>query len=439
MRLTKKSAILCLLGAGTVQQASAIPADPSTDPLPVEVLNAVPGDLGGYNLIRDNTENIVYVSPRYGVLGSRLGLPFLSFAKVERGDESYGVLNAAFDFKVDKDDFTRLKTAIETTGWAVAPLPFESTSGTLSINSMADGEENGICRNITDIITGELKPVCSSFVIRSVAAPKGPTLGQLYNVQMVLTGDGTQLYQKLLKGGNGISFNMEANYQVAFPAYTAKLDVNYKKLSESYDLFAAAHYSNCLDVQVSDFFKKESLCEKKDDGSYESLNGNECSIRVSYTNQRGEAKQNLFKLPENGTDAELKQFATDYNEDIMVVHDAIEGLRVKFEEEMLSKYPTASVDKSVNYNFIARADRKRFEDEANFTLERKSVGGAVLRRTTIPGLALCVNTNPETGDVTRYAGNSSCQGFWNNAVAPLEFVGDTDEAVVEEEESDGWF
>ena len=420
--------------------AYAIPSDPATDPLPPEILRAIPDGLQGYLLLRDNTSKIVYVAPRYGVLANKAGMPFLSFAEVNREGVRYGVLNAAFDFGVDKADFTRLKQSVESvTGWSIAPIPFESTSGSLSQNSFTEGNQEGLCGEVTDPITGQLVKVCSNFVIRSNLAPKGPTLGQLYNVQLVLTGDGMDLYQKLLIGGNGISFNMEANYQVAFPAYTAKIDVNYKKLSESYAVFAAAHFSNCLDVQVSDFFKRESICAKKPDGSFESLNGGACAIKVSYTNQRGEAKENVFNLPDNYSTAELKALSVKYNDEIRIVHNAIEALRLDFEKRMLEKYPTASVDKNINYNFVLRADHQKFEENVNVTLERKTVGQSVIKSTTIPGIAACVNSNARTGEVKRYNGTIECVGFWKGETPPIQLLESTDESRVAKVESDGWF
>jgi len=434
----------CILAAAALSSligssAYAIPADPSTDPLPPEVLRAIPDGLQGYLLLRDNTSKIVYVAPRYGVLANQNGQPFLSLAEVNREGVRYGVLNAAFDFAVDRSDFTRLKAGVEKAGWAIAPIPFESTSGSLSLNSFNDGESEGICGEVTDPITGNTVKVCSNFVIRSNLAPKGPTLGQLYNVQMILTGDGVDLYQKLLVGGNGISFNMEANFQAAFPAYTAKIDVNYKKLSESYEAFAAIHFSNCLDIQVSDFFKRESLCEKRANGTYRSLNGGACSIKVSYVNQRGESKENMFRLPPNYSTEDLKVFAKTYNEEIMTIHNAIEGLRLDFERKMLEKFPTASVDKNVNYNFVFRADRKKYEEDVNVTLERKTVGAAVIKSTTIPGIAACVNTNAKTGEVKRYNGTAECVGFWKGETPPIELLERTDEDTVQDEIDDGWF
>ncbi len=419
-------------------QVFATPADPSTDPLPAVVLNALADHdaAQGYLLLRDNTANIVYISPRYGVVGNDNGVPLLSLADVTQNGITFGVLNAAFDFAVDRDDFVSIRDAVESVGWALAPLPFESTTGSLSINSLNDSEDNGICGEVIDIITGELIPTCANFVVRSVVAVNGPTLGELYNAQLVLSDAGTQLYGKLLKGGNGISFNMEANYMAAFPAYTAKIDVSYKKLSDSYDSFSALHFSNCLDVQVRNFFKRESICRENSNGEVVSLNGGECSINVTYTNQRDEEVNNLFELPDNYTDEDLQNFAEDYNEQITTIHNAIEGLRIKFENEMLEKYPTASVDKTVNYNFIRRSDRLHFEDEANFSLERKSVGGTVLKRTTIPGLAICINTNPSTGDVIRYSGNSDCHGYWLGEAQPLDMLDDTNET---DETDDGWF
>jgi len=440
MRKNLLPAVLLSTLLAPAYQALAIPADPATDPVPPEVLRAIPANLGGYQLLRDNTAKIVYVAPRYGVLASKSGLPFLSMAETKRDNVRYGILNASFDFGVDRADFAALKQAVESVpGWSVAPLPFESTNGSLSIGSFDAGKDGGACGEVTDPITGELQKVCANYVVRSNLAPKGPTLGQLYGVQLVLTGDGVDLYGKLLVGGNGLFFNMEANYQAAFPAYTAKIDVNYKKLSESYDAFAAIHFSNCLDVQVSDFFKRESLCAKKADGSYESLNGGECSIKVSYVNQRGESKENLFRLPENYTQEDLKTFAKQYNEEITTVHNAIEGLQKKFEDEMLTKFPTASVDKNVNYNFVFRADRKRFEEDVNFTLERKTVGAAVIKSTTIPGIAACVSTNPNTGEVRRYNKTQECVDFWNGTLTPVSLMESTDEGAVDAEEGDGWF
>ena len=419
--------------------AHSIPADPASDPVPVEVRQAIPEGLEGYLLLRDNIEKIIYVAPRYGKLAVERGLPLLSLANIRHEGIDYAVLNAAFDFKVDKEDFRALKSAIQSTGWAIAPMPFESTSGTLSINSRIDGEESGICGKVTNPVTGEIQDVCSSFVVRSLVALKGPTLGQLYNVQMVLTASGANLYSKLLKGGNGLSFNMEANYHAAFPAYSAKIQVDYKKLSESYDMFAAVHDSNCFDIQVSDFFKRESICSRREDGSYKTLNGGDCSITVTYTNHRGEKRQNLFQLPNNYSNKDMKTFAAKYNDEIRIVHDAIEGLRLDFERKMLEKYPTASVDKSVNYNYIARADRKRFEDEVHVTLERKTIGGAVIRSTTIPGIAACVQTNPNTGDVTRYGGNQDCVGFWNNEVKPLELLSSSDTEAISAASENSWW
>jgi hypothetical protein len=106
---------------------------------------------------------------------------------------------------------------------------------------------------------------------------------------------------------------------------------------------------------------------------------------------------------------------------------------------MLAKFPTASVDKSVNYNFVFRADRKRFDEEYNFTLERKTVGAAVIKSTTIPGIAACVSTNPGTGEVRRYNKTQECVDFWNGALTPISLMASTDEGAVQEEEGDGWF
>ena len=62
--------------------ALAITADPSTDPLPPEVLRAIPDGLKGYLLLRHNTAKIVYVAPRYGVLAYQKGQPFFRLPKL---------------------------------------------------------------------------------------------------------------------------------------------------------------------------------------------------------------------------------------------------------------------------------------------------------------------------------------------------------------------
>lgn len=401
--------------------AHAMPASASVDPLPAYVSNALPAQSIGYQLLRDNEQNIVYMSPRYGVLATQFGMPMLSFAEVNRGENRYAVLNASFNFAVDRDDFLATKKAVQSVGWSLQPLPFESTTATLSINDYDDGEAGGLCGEVEDILTGEPKTVCANFVIRARTNRKGPTLGEYHNTQLVLTGEGADLYQKLLKGGNGISLNMEGQYRAAFPAYTATLKVNFRKLQESF----ASYFSNkkCFfHTEVSRYFKRESICKKNASGKFLSLNGSECAIRVSYVNQRGEHKNNMFQLPDNPSDADMAAFTAKYNNQIKIVHDAITGMQKIFESRMLEKIPTATVSKKIKYGYIYRAESRFNEDEVNVSLQRKTIGQSALHSTTIPGLAVCVETDPNTGDVNRYTSRRDCRGFWERKVAPLDFL-----------------
>ena len=74
------------------------------------------------------------------------------------------------------------------------------------------------------------------------------------------------------------------------------------------------------------------------------MNGGTCLIKVYYTYQWGEAKEKLLSLPDNYSTDELKAFAKAYNEDILIVHHAIEALRLDSESKMPKTYPMASVD-----------------------------------------------------------------------------------------------
>jgi hypothetical protein len=118
----------------------------------------LPGDLAAYTIGVDNNDsNIYYVAPRSGRLGMTNGMPELSFAKVERDRQTFGILNAIFDFSIDGATFEAIRNAVkaQNSNAKVKPWPFSQTTPKLAIAGF--GGDSGACFDATDIITGKSK------------------------------------------------------------------------------------------------------------------------------------------------------------------------------------------------------------------------------------------------------------------------------------------
>ena len=435
MILAKRCQLLGLAAALWAGQSEAIPMDPNVQPVAIQL----PSELAGYQLLVDHSDSkILYVQPREGRLGVISGQPQLSFATVVRNGETYGVLNAMFDFSLDSASFEALKTAVKAVdpAYILKPMPYVQTKPKLAIAGYDAATDDGACFEAEDFVTGETIKQCFNLVYKSNIAQNGPTLGEKIHTSLVLSPIGAELFPKLLKGGAGLGMNLDVLYRAAHPAYTATINVDYEKLYESYAWFAGFHDGLCIDIAISDFFERESLCGENG----KNANGRECSVRVEYVDQHGNKQNNMFTIVPDGSEpAAVVAFYNENKSKIETLQSAIETLQKKFEEEMLAPYQgrKAEVSKETSIGFTLRADRTRTEIEKHFTLERKTVGGAITKSSTIPASVACLDVDGTTGDVTRYL-SGDCGAYWTGTVRVAEVLPVTPELEKSEETTWDW-
>lgn len=412
-----KTIIAALAGLWGV--ANATPMDPNTTALPFPV----PEEFEDYTLLVDNNDpKVIYFRPHEGKLGVVNGMPQLSFAKTTRNGLTFAVLNAVFDFNPLDPGFAKLTRHIQSQApyqnqWRIQPLPFVQTTPSLAIAGFEEGES---CMDVIDIVTGQTVKQCFSLVSRKLVSPKGPTLGEKIAVSLVLTPTGADLVPKLTRGGAGIMMRLSGLYRAAHPAYTARIDVDYKKVYESYAWFMGYHDGVCSEIALGEFFERESLCGENG----KNANGRECSVRITYRDSRGSEVQNTFTyIPHPSESEEHKKFYAENAERIRVFHSAIEALQKRFEDEMLTPIQgkKAEVSKDITTAFVLRGERTRKEIEKHFTLERKTVGGVITKQTEIPAATACLEIDGDTGDVAPYRGGA-CVGYWDGAKRPGEVI-----------------
>lgn len=401
---------LCLPG-----RAQAVPMAPELMAAKIEL----PGQLAGYMVLVDNMDaNIYYVAPRAGRLGMANGMPELSFAKVTRGGQTFGIVNAIFDFAIDAADFDQIRAAIkeQNPNARLKPMPFSQTTPKVAIAGF--GADDKACFEAEDIITGEKLMQCIHLAYRELVAQHGPTLGEKLSASLVLSPTGVEIMPPLLQGGAGFLVHLEALYRAATPAFKATIDADVKKLYESYAWYAGYHDGICTDIAVSDFFENEVLCTSNNLNS----KGGPCSIKVTYQDQHGNTVNNLFDVvPSTGDDAE--EWLNTYSERARTLWTTIDGLRARFEKEFLEPIQgrKAEVSREATRGFALRADRTRSQMEGSWHFERDMLGAIGSKRTTIPGYSVCVKVDGSTGAVSR-SGLGDCPAYYNGEVTPEQLI-----------------
>lgn len=405
------------LGLSAIFPAMATPMDPAVVGVPF----TVPTELRGYTLLLDKDEpDKVYIAPREGRLGEVNGMPQIGFAKTERDGVTYGIVNATFDFSVDADAYNALLKHIAKQppykeSWKIQSVPFAQTTPNVAI---AGFEEGDLCMEVIDVITGNKVKQCHSLVHRKLVSKNGPTLGEKIAISMVLTPLGADLLGKLSRTGAGLAVKLDAVYWAAHPAYTAKIDVDYKKVYESYEWFMGYHDGVCVEVAISEFFERESLCGENG----KNANGRDCSVRITYIDNRGQEVRNLFAyIPGPDAPEEHKRFYKENKSKIEIFHSAVEGLQKKFEQEMLTPIQgkKASVSKDISQGFVLRANRTKSEIEKHFTIERKTIGGVIAKQTEIPAASMCIILDGDVGSVKKNH-EDECAGYWAGKKRPAQ-------------------
>lgn len=382
--------------------AHAYPLDPAQTPvMDVDLPNSVNKYPLAYDSGNDvgNSNNVVYYQPKFGQVATNNGMPLVGLAYFTRNGVKRGFLNMQFEFAIPTGEREALFGAIRRAGYHPLPFPFKKTTVVPMVPGWDSGIKSKLCSETVDEMTGQKMVVCDTMIDQMKYSENGPTLGENIAVSVILSEQGAAGIGQLLNGGNAFQVELKARYDAAAPAYTAKITVNYEKLTKSFASFAAYHNGACVDVQVSAFWHKEAMCDKGRES--------ECSIKVTYTDQNGRTVNNMY------TDSYAPEEAKKF-------YDAIEGLRTRFENEMLVKETPASVDKSVNAMFTLRADYREISRNIHFELERKSLGGTHEKETSMTGTIACIQV-ADDGSVNRKL-TGDCGLYWRGELSGEEYV-----------------
>ena len=376
----------------------AYPMDPQKMPVNINL----PQEVANFTLAHDSFDpKVIYVHPKTGVLATVNGLPQISLAKYKSGGTTRGILNLQYDLSIHGREQNLLFGAIKDQGFTPRPLPFKSVSVVPLLPGWDKENNRKLCSESVDEYTGTKQTFCDSLVERVRYTEVGPGLGENVAMSVILSSIGAETVDKLLNGGNAFPIAINAQYFAAAPAYTAKIKVNYEKLSESFAMFAAYHDGRCIDVQMSAFWQQELLCKDQDPSK--------CSVLMTITDNTGREIQNIYTDPEAKDEGALKNF-----------YESIEGLRVRFENEMLVKEAVASVDKSVNSVYTLRMDYRRVSKNIHFELERKSLGGVIVKDTSIPASVMCVGIMDDGTPLRNTKGD--CARYWSNNLSSNDSV-----------------
>jgi hypothetical protein len=401
VRMTHKFlGALCAVGvlAGFAGTAHAYPVDPAKVPVAVGQRPQADHDI---TLAYDSADqSIVYYAPKGGRVAIMNGLPLLGFATIPTGE---GFLNAQLEFGVFGTEKQQLFDAITRAGYRPVALPYVKTA-IVPVTPGFDVETNApICVDITDESTGEVTQECDPTLFSAVSySRKGPSLGEFVALSATLNKFGAAIYSQMLRGGNALQINLEADYYKAGTAFTAVVTVNYSKLFEQFHAYAAFHGGFCTDIQVETFWKNAGLCFNKP--------ASECAVNVEYTDARGNHLNNVTVDPDQATQQkELLQ--------------AIDRLRDKLQDEMLTPLgpsigPLDTSKPSFGFKLNASYERTNMQRHATFTF--KSPNGVNIGHTVIPAGIACVAVSRE-GDVSRNTGGD-CASYWAGTIGFREIL-----------------
>jgi hypothetical protein len=381
--------------AGT---AHAYPVDPSKVPVAVGQSPQADHD---FTLAYDSADkSVVYYAPKGGRIALMNGMPLLGFATIPTGE---GFLNTQLEFGVFGTEKEQLFSAIKAAGFHPVPFPYLKTA-VIPVTPGFDVDTNqAICVEIKDESTGEITKECDPSLFTAVSySKKGPALGEFVALSATLNKFGAAVYSQMLRGGNALQVNLEADYYKAGTAFTAVVTVNYSKLFEQFHAYAAFHGGICTDIQIETFWKNAGLCFNKP--------ASECAVGVEYTDARGNHINNVTVDPDQeGQQKELLQ--------------AIDRLRDKLQDEMLTPLGPSlgPLDTSKPaYGFKLNASYERTNEQKHATFTFKSPNGVNVGHTVIPAGIACVAVTRE-GDVSRNT-TGDCASYWAGSTGFTEIL-----------------
>ncbi|WP_163835935.1 hypothetical protein [Spartinivicinus ruber] len=424
--MLKKVAALSTLLPCLVQ---AIPMNPAITPPGVEL----PDHLSGYRLMIDNNDpSVIYVGPREGFIAQRGQQPQLSFAKITNpsDNQEYAYLNVLFDYSITTDDFRDLKAAVNAAGKKLTPLAFTRTKMELAVAGYDEAQAGDACAKVVkqDDFGNPIEvDECFSMVFKAKYSKNGPKLGEKFYVSSLLTPWGAAAIPSLLKGGAALGVNMTAYYQQAFPAYNATIHVKWDKLKESMASFFAYHNGFCMDVEVSRYWEQEFLCNRnRVTGEAKNLNNRDCSVEITLTDNHGNKVENMYtleSLPDVDDNVAYKQFIDSHRAELENFKTVVEGLRTKFEDEMLEplKIRTAEVDKTSSTVWTYKRDYVKKEQRKEFTVSRNMMGRSIEKKTVIPATIGCINVE-SNGLISPILVNSECASYWSRDINPNQII-----------------
>lgn len=393
MRLRHLAAVcLASVSALSASAAHAYPVDPAK--VPVDVGQDPKAD-HDFTLAFDSADqSIVYYAPKGGRVAIMNGMPLVGFSTIPTGE---GFLNAQFEFGTFGPEKEALFQAIQGRGYRPVPFPYTKTAIVPVTPGIDPNTGKRFCQKVTDPATGEESEECDDSLYSAVMYSKsGPALGEYVALSASLTKFGAAIMGSMLRGGNAVQINMNAEYYKAGTAFTAVVTVNYSKLFENFHAYAAFHGGFCTDIQVEAFWRNEGLCFGKP--------ASDCSVNIDFTDARGRKINNVTVDPD---------FADQQNQLLQVV----DRLRDKLEDEMLTPLgpqlgPLDTSKPTYGFKLNAQYERQNVEKHAQFTF--KSPNGVNVGHTTIPAGIACVLVSPQ-GDVSRNTGGD-CASYWSGSL-----------------------
>jgi hypothetical protein len=391
--LFSRAAVLGALAITSITStARAYPVDPAK--LPVNVGQDPKAD-HDFTLAYDSEDlKVVYYAPKGGRVAIMNGQPLIGYAVLPSGE---GFLNAQLEFGVFGPEKDALFSAITKAGYTPRPLPYTKTEIQPVTPGIDPTTGKQFCEKVTDPATGDVSEECDDSLYTAVQYSRsGPTLGENIAVSASLNKFGAAVYTQMLRGGNALQINMNADYYKAGTAFTATVTVNYSKLFESFHAYAAYHDGVCTDVQLEAFWKNEGLCVGKP--------ASDCSVSIDFVDSRGNHINNATIDPDN----------KEAQEEVL---QAVDRLKDQLEKEMLTPLgpQLGPLDTSKPaYGFKLNAQYEKDNVEKHATFQFKSPNGVNVGHTTIPTGVACILVSSQ-GDVSRNTGGD-CSDYWSGSL-----------------------
>lgn len=367
--------------------ADAYPVSPSKAPVTVV---QDPQLLSSFTLAYDSANpSIVYYAPKGGRAAAMNGMPLIGYALLPNGE---GILNAQLEYGVFGADKQRLFAAIRAAGKVPVPWPFRKTKVVPMTPGINPETGREFCERYEDPVTGETVEECSGSLYREVVySQKGPALGEYMGITALLSRNGAFVFETLLRQGNALQLNVEAEYLEAGTAFVATVTVNYDKLFQNFHAYAQGR-SSLWEAELESFWRREGLCVGR--------NPSECGIYVVYQDQFG----NVVTTPTIDPDD-----ADQQNQ----VFQAVERFVQTVKDQMLAPLtpqlePTRTESPATAYKLNARFESQH--RSINYTATFRSPNGVNVRRTTFPVSIGCIRLTAERDVVRNTSGD--CGLYW---------------------------